>query len=125
MTRLLGILVLAVAAVLLTPSLRERARPQIEWALTPVYRWETRNRVNDIHRVLIRERATGGQLPRPRDFPAFLEQREGAGAALDPWGEPFFLEADRTTFRVGSAGQDRTRGTDDDIFSKAVEAGGR
>ena len=125
MTRLLGILVLAVAAVLLTPSLRERARPQIEWALTPVYRWETRNRVNDIHRVLVRERATGGQIPRPRDFPVFLEQREGAGASIDPWGEPFFLEADRTTFRVGSAGQDRARGTRDDIFSKTVEAGGR
>jgi hypothetical protein len=124
MSRILGILVLILAAVLLLPSVRERAQPQIEWALTPVYRWEAKNRVNDIHRVLQRERAVGTPLPRERDFRRFLEQREGPDAALDPWGEPFFLEVDRTSFRVGSSGQDRTRGTRTDIHSKPVEVAG-
>ncbi len=118
MSRILGFLVLVLAAVLLLPSLRERARPQIEWALTPVYRWEAKNRVNDLSRVLERERATGAQLPQPRGFAGFVTAREGAAASLDPWGQPFFLESTRTTLRVGSAGPDRVRGTADDIYSK-------
>jgi hypothetical protein len=118
MSRILGILVLVLAAVLLLPTLRERARPQIEWALTPVYRWEAKNRVNELHRVLTRERATGGQLPQPRQFQQFIVRTEGAPASLDPWGEPYYLETTRTTIRVGSAGPDRVRGTADDIHSR-------
>jgi hypothetical protein len=118
MSRILGILVLVVAAVLLFEPLRERARPQIEWALGPAYRWEAKNRVNDLHRVLERERALGSPPPEPRHFQKFITSREGAAAALDPWGEPFFLETTRTTMRVGSPGPDRLRGSQDDIFSR-------
>lgn len=125
MGRIVWILVFLLAAVLLVPSLRERARPQIEYVLSPIYRWEARNRVNEIYRVLERERAQGAPLPTPRDFRRFLEQREGPRAALDPWNEPFFLESGRRTFRIGSAGPDRQRGTVDDIFSKVEIPAGR
>jgi hypothetical protein len=117
MSRILLVLVLALGAVLIVPPLRERAQPQIEWALTPVYRWQTKNRVNELRRVLAREHSQGASLPRPRDFHTFLSQREGAEAALDTWGQPFYLEVTRQGFRIGSPGPDRVQGTPDDIYS--------
>ncbi|MBW3571078.1 MAG: hypothetical protein KY467_08225 [Gemmatimonadetes bacterium] len=117
MSRILWVLVLLLATVLLVPSLRERARPQIEYVLNPIYRWEARNRVNAIYRVLERERSQGTGLPTPREFQRFLAAREGAKAALDPWNEPYYLATTRRTFRVGSSGPDRQRNTMDDILS--------
>lgn len=116
-SRILWVLVFLLAAVLLVPSLRARARPQIEYVLTPVYRWEARNRVNAVLKVLEREQSQGGALPRPRDFDKFLIAREGAEAAVDPWDQPYFLIATRRTFQVGSSGPDRQRNTVDDILS--------
>lgn len=116
-SKILWVLVFALATVLLVPSLRERARPQIEYVLTPVYRWEARNRVHAVQKVLEREQSQGGSLPRPRDFSQFLVAREGAEAALDPWEQPYFLIATRRTFQVGSSGPDRQRNTVDDILS--------
>ena len=40
-----------------------------------------------------------------------------AGAALDPWGTPYFLVRERRSFRVSSAGADRLPNTADDIHS--------
>jgi hypothetical protein len=119
MARILGVLVILLATVLLVPPLRERARPQIEYVLNPVYRWEAKNRVHAIQRVLERERSQGSILPRPREFNRFLAAREGAQAAVDPWNEPYFLVTTRRTFRVGSSGPDRQRNTTDDILSEA------
>ncbi|HYR08524.1 MAG TPA: hypothetical protein VEQ60_12170 [Longimicrobium sp.] len=118
MSRILGVLVILLATVLLVPSLRARARPQIEYVLNPVYRWEAKNRVHSIQRVLERERSQGTALPRPRDFNQFLASREGQGAALDPWNEPYYLITTRRTFQVGSAGPDRRPRTADDILSE-------
>lgn len=122
MSRIVWILVFLVAAVLFVKPLRERARPQIEFALNPIYTWEAKNRVNAISRVLERERAQGTQLPRPRDFQKFLSDKEGPEAALDPWGQPFFLYRDRRSFRVSSSGPDRRTGTADDIHATPVVA---
>jgi hypothetical protein len=118
LSRILWGLVIALAVVLMVPQLRARARPQIEYVLNPVYRWEAKNRVHDVQRVLVRERSQGASLPRPRDFTQFLAAREGAQAALDPWNEPYYLVTTRRSFRVGSAGPDRVRNTTDDIVSQ-------
>ena len=119
LSRILWGLVIALAVVLMVPQLRARARPQIEYVLNPVYRWEARNRVHDVHRVLARERSQGATLPRPRDVSQFLAAREGPQAALDPWSEPYYLVTTRRSFRVGSSGPDRVRNTADDIVSEA------
>lgn len=119
MGRILGVLVLLLATVLLVPPLRARARPQIEYVLNPVYRWEAKNRVHAIQRVLERERSQGSAIPRPRDFNKFLESRDGAQAVMDPWNQPYYLVTNRRTFRVGSSGPDRQRNTVDDILSEA------
>lgn len=118
MSRIIWILVVLIGAVLFIKPLRERARPQIEFVLNPVYKWEAKNRVNEIYRVIQREKAQGVAVPRPRDFQEFLSRREGPQAALDPWGEPLYLEVGRNTVRVSSAGPDRTAGTADDVHSK-------
>ena len=118
MSRIIWILVFLIGAVLFVKPLRDRARPQIEFVLNPVYKWDAKNRVNEIKRVLERERAQGVSVPRPKDFQDFLTRREGAQAALDPWGEPLYLEVRRSSVRVSSAGPDRTAGTEDDIHSR-------
>ena len=118
MGRIFFILVLALIAVLTVPPLRERAQPQIDYVLNPIYRWEAKNRVNEIYRVLERERAQGGGMPLPRDFTEFLTARDGADAAVDPWDAPFYMVATRRTYYVASSGEDRRRGTADDILSK-------
>ena len=125
MSRIVFLLVLLLVAVLTVPPLRQRAQPHIEFVMNPLYRWDAKNRVNDIWRMLERERSQGNNLPSPRDFRRFIEQREGEKAALDPWKEPLFLVTTRRTFQVGSSGQDRQRGTADDIYSKpdVVDAG--
>ena len=117
MSRIIWILVFLIGAVLFVKPLRDRARPQLEFALNPIYSWEAKNRVNAITRVMVRERAQGTQMPRPRDFQKFLTDREGAEAALDPWGQPYFLYRDRRSFRVSSSGPDRKANTTDDIHS--------
>jgi hypothetical protein len=117
MSRIVWILVFLLGAVVFVQPLRERVMPRMEFALNPIYAWEAKNRVNAIYRVLERARAEGTQLPRPRDFQRFLTEREGADAAVDPWGEPFFLVRDRKYFRVSSAGPDRRPNTADDIHS--------
>lgn len=117
MSRIVWLLVFLLGAVLFVKPLRDRARPRMEFALNPIYSWEAKNRVNAINRVLVRARAEGNPLPRPRDFRKFITDREGAEAALDPWGQPFYLYRDRRTFRVSSAGPDRRANTTDDIHS--------
>lgn len=120
--RLVWILIFLIAAVVFVQPLRERALPHVEFALNPIYEWQTKNRVNSISRELVRARAEGTKFPRPREFQAFLTEREGAEAALDPWGEPYFLFRDRRSFRVSSAGPDRLANTEDDIHSTPAVA---
>ena len=117
MSKLMWILLFLIAAVVLVRPLRERVAGHMEPALNPVYEWNTRNRVHDLQRVMAREISVTGKLPRPREFRRFLEQREGDAAALDSWGEPFYLTLARRTYQVGSSGRDRVRGTEDDIIS--------
>ena len=116
-SKLFWILLLVVAAVVLVKPLRERASGYMEPALNPVYEWDTRNRVHDLQRLTAREISTTGNLPKPRDFQAFVSGLEGVNSAVDSWGQPFYLRVSRRTYQVGSSGRDRVRGTGDDIVS--------
>ena len=40
-----------------------------------------------------------------------------SNAWKDPWGTPYVMTCDATTFRVGSAGEDTALGTADDVWS--------
>lgn len=123
MSRIVWLLLFLIGAVLFVKPLRDRARPQLEFALNPLYSWEAKNRTNALARVLVREKSEGTLLPSPREFQEFISVHEGSDAALDPWQQPYFLLRDRRMYHVASAGPDRRANTVDDIRSTvSVEA---
>lgn len=120
MSKLVWCLVLLVAAVVFIKPLRERVRPEFELALNPLYEWTVRNEVKDLQRLVAREQATSGTIPKASEFQRFIESREGADAALDSWGEPYYLTLTRRTYAIGSSGPDRERNTADDIRTEPL-----
>ncbi|HEX8671226.1 MAG TPA: hypothetical protein VF710_05030 [Longimicrobium sp.] len=118
MSKLLGILLLLIGAVVLVPQLRARAMPHVQPALNPFYEWSARNRVNDIVEILHEEETLGRNIPDPASFAGFVARRDfQQDAANDPWGTPFYLRLTRKAYFVGSAGRDRLPNTADDIVS--------
>jgi len=118
MSKFVLLILALLAVVVLVPSVRERARPQVEAAMNPMYVWNVRNEVKELQHVVTREVSMGNALPKPRDFQKFLVQREGEGSALDSWGQPYYLQVTRRSYLVGSSGPDRRRNTADDIRSE-------
>jgi len=118
-SKIFWLLVAAAAVVVLVPSVRERVWPKLQPALNPVYEWNARTRVNDIRDVVKRADATGRTVPTGEAFAHFVDTEDmQEGAAIDPWGTAYYLLPNGATFQIGSAGKDRTAGTEDDILSK-------
>jgi hypothetical protein len=113
-SKVILIVLLLVLGVLITPSLRERAIPHVQFALDPVYTWNTRNQLTDMQRFVERSRT----LPEPRNFSAHLERERGSGSSTDPWGNPYYLLRTRQTYQIGSPGPDGIAGTADDIVTE-------
>jgi|DewCreStandDraft_2_1066082.scaffolds.fasta_scaffold00081_49 hypothetical protein len=125
MGRLLLVLVLAVGLVALSPPLRRRAepyvRPALQRVLDPVYRWQTRSRVQELARYLAAQSAAGVDFPSPQEFPSLYRRLYPGENGLDPWGHPYQLRAvDRNVWVVASNGPDGQRNTPDDIVSGPV-----
>lgn len=53
----------------------------------------------------------------PGRFDGWL-RRDYTGSEFDPWGNLYYLQAGRRSYRVGSMGPDGVQGTDDDIFEE-------
>jgi hypothetical protein len=131
MSRIVLAFLLLGLAVLLVPSLRERAQPRIdesrEWlgqkleeplspVLTPFRTVETTTRIDQAVRLLIRTRNAGSSPPQPDDFTTFLKQY---GAEFqDGWGAPLILIQEPDSVIVMSAGLDREYRTSDDLTRK-------
>ncbi len=126
-------LLLAAGLLSAVPSLRARtlshlrpavgrayavARPLIDRVLNPLFRWSTRNE-EEQYLLILRNRANLGEpLPRPSEFRAFAARSAiSARDGNDRWGSPYYLVLTRDSIRVGSAGPDLERGTDDDVVS--------
>jgi hypothetical protein len=65
----------------------------------------------------------GERLP-TGNFEAWL-RRDYTGPEADPWGNPWFLQAARRSYTVGSMGPDRQLGTGDDIVATRNLPGAR
>lgn len=118
-TRIFLLLLAALLVVAISPPLRTRAEPHVRFALNPIYEWSTRNRVSELYKELESEKSLGRSLPTARNFIRFMEERDpGGGGIMDPWGNPYYLDVTRKTYRVGSNGQDGVQGTPDDIVSE-------
>lgn len=116
--KIIGLLLVAAAAVVIVKPLREQVSPHLAFAFDPFYEWSTRNRVSEISDMVKRMDQLGRPIPTAKELPDFIEresfQRNGS---LDPWGTPYYLQRTRNGFRIGSAGKDRRRGSADDIVS--------
>jgi hypothetical protein len=60
----------------------------------------------------------------PTGFEGWL-RRDYTGPELDPWDNPWYLQAGRRSYTVGSMGPDGARGTPDDIAITRDLPGGR
>jgi hypothetical protein len=58
------------------------------------------------------------------NFSAWV-RRDYTGPELDPWGNPWFLQAARRSYTVGSMGPDGQQGTGDDLVVTRNFPGGR
>lgn len=121
MSKVVWFLVLLVAAVVFVKPVRERARPHLESAMNPLYTWTERNEVKELQRLLAREQATLGTIPKAAEFQKWIASKQGEAAGLDSWGQPYYLTLTRRTYLVGSPGPDRTRNTPDDIRTEPVQ----
>lgn len=122
MSRLAGLLLLLLLVLLLFPPVRERLRPYAQPALDPMYEWSAKNRVTTLAKHVEEQESLGRTIPDPRDFSRFIEGRDPqANAAIDPWGEPYYLRVTRDSYYVGSPGRDRVEGTADDVVSETMQ----
>lgn len=117
-SKIFWLLVAAVAVVVLVPPVRERVWPKLQPALNPVYEWSAKSRVNEIRGLVKRADAVGRTIPTGDAFAQFVNTEDmQENAAVDPWGDPYYIVISGVNFQVGSAGKDRTAGTEDDILS--------
>jgi hypothetical protein len=117
MGRFFAVLLLAIVLVIVSRPLREKVEPHVQFALNPIYSWSAKNRVAELEKLLEDQKSLSRPLPAPRDFLHFIQDQDPGGGGVDPWGNPYYMLATRTTFQVGSNGKDGQQGTDDDILS--------
>jgi hypothetical protein len=92
--------------------------PKVQPAFNPLYEWNAKNEVNELRDIVKRADAMGRTVPTGDGFPAFVNSEAmQEDASTDPWGTPFYIVVDGSTFQVASAGKDRQPGTGDDIAS--------
>jgi hypothetical protein len=117
MARLL--LLLAMAALLVSPTTRARIAPYTHWLLDPAYEWSTQARVAQIARAIDGEAAAGRPFPTTTGgLATFLDAFYASpDQGLDPWGNVFFVTRNATGLHVASAGRDGRKGTPDDLLS--------
>ncbi len=116
------LLLLAIAALLGSPSARARVAPYTHWLLDPAYEWSTLSRLSQIARAIDGEAAAGRPFPTTTaGLTAFLTSFYGSpDRALDPWGTAFFLTRDAGGLHVASAGRDGHAETHDDLISSPL-----
>jgi hypothetical protein len=116
---LFKLLIAATVVVALVPPLRARAAPHLAFAIDPVRRVTTQDRVNSVARYVEYDTRISGHAPQDRDLPrVFARMFPGRpDAMLDPWGRRYFLRRHGDGFQVGSAGPDQRRDTPDDVLS--------
>lgn len=121
MAKLLLVGLVLTFLVVVSPSLRGHAAPHVETVLNPLHEWSVQNRVRDIAQAIEDEVGLGRRLPGEDDLRQFLRRRySGEAPHEDAWGTPYYLEATRGRLVVGSAGRDRTPGTERDLRSEPV-----
>lgn len=116
---LVKLLVAFAVLVAIVPPLRAAALPRLAFAIDPLRRVTTQDRVNSVSRYVEYESRITGHAPQDRDLPRiFAKMFPGRrDAVMDPWGRRYYLRRRGDGFHVGSAGPDQRRDTPDDVLS--------
>jgi len=121
MTRLVLLIVLALAVWLYFPETRAILMDVAEPVVTPLVRWSAEEEMTQIARNVVEHERLTGDLPSGSGWLGWLDYRYTAeDMKIDPWGSVYQLEAARDSVAVVSLGPDRTRYTEDD-FKVAVK----
>lgn len=116
---LIKLLFVGIVLVALAPPLRNRVAPHVGFAIDPLRRATTQDRVNTVSRFLEREARVTGYVPQDRDLPRVMARMFPGrkDAMMDPWGRRYYIRRRGDGFHVGSAGPDQRRDTPDDVLS--------
>jgi hypothetical protein len=116
---LLKLAIVGIVLVALVPPLRARAMPHVSFAVDPLLRVTTQDRVNSVSRYVERESRISGHAPQDRDLPRVMSRMFPGrkDAMMDPWGRRYYIRRRGDGFHVGSAGPDQRRDTRDDVLS--------
>jgi hypothetical protein len=118
----LFLLLLPIFIIAISPATQQRLLKDTAFLRNPYHRWQAKNRVEEITRHLEHQASTRGDFPTRLNFEQYLQEQEPDRSTLDPWGTPYYLEPRSFHVRIGSAGQDRAVGTEDDILSPLIRA---
>jgi hypothetical protein len=123
-TRLLLLVVLAVATWLYFPESRVLAADAARPVLNPVFRWQARQEMTNIaHEMQLYERENLGRIPDARRFQGWLLSSFDGDATIDSWGTPYSLRLSRDSFAIESWGPDKAYDTTDDLHVARGRAG--
>lgn len=116
MTRLILMIILAIAVWSYFPETRHWVYEKAHPVMTPVLVWQSKKEMNEIARGLqTYERENFGRLPTRRQWPDWLEANYFGDASRDSWGGLYLLTAGSDSFRIVSSGPDQVYRTEDDI----------
>ncbi|MEO5511801.1 MAG: type II secretion system protein GspG [Longimicrobiales bacterium] len=126
MKKILGLIVL-LAAIWAVPAARSKAISFMQPAVdkmgpfgaklsTPMRRYSARTQIASILRGVNVAREAGKEVPVARTFVSWLRAHPPSDKKEnDPWGNPYTLQHENSTYTVTSAGPDGVLGNADDI----------
>lgn len=116
MSRLVLLVLLAIATWYYFPETRAMLLEAAEPVLTPMVRWGAEEEMAQVARNIVDHERLTGQLPLGAAWLGWLEARyAGPEARMDPWGSTYQAVSSQDSVWVLSFGPDRTRGTADDF----------
>lgn len=116
MTRLLLLLLLALATWYYFPETRALLLQAAEPISLPLTRWSTEEEMAQVARNVVDHERLTGVLPSGGSWLEWLKYRYAASeVTTDPWGSTYQLAATKDSVWVLSYGPDRTRATEDDF----------
>lgn len=114
-TRLVLLIIMGFAAALYFPDSRQMIIDRVGPHVEPVLIWSAEREIERVSEVVRREARETYELPRTRDWNAWLTAHFTADATTDPWGTLYAYRAWADSFAILSEGPDGELGTEDDL----------
>ena len=120
MSRLLLLLILALATWFYFPETRAMLLDVAEPVVLPFVRWGIEDEMAQVARNVVDHERLTGALPTGGAWLEWLQYRySSAESRTDPWGSTYQVAATKDSVWVLSYGPDRTRDTEDDFSVSA------